>query len=151
MVSIALVGQEVFFFLTSAECLKALNINKCIHADNGDGSGRFLKRWTGAGVWLGPRRRRLLTFERGDHAGAPLLQEALELLPRPLQHGVVLDVAAQVPVVLLKQAVPGQATVLPVRTTQTHTHYDGGERPVAPKAKQATRNLSLYVFNRHFR
>lgn len=95
------------------------------------GSVRFLKSWSGAGLW----RRLLLTFERGDHAGAPLLQEALELLPRPLQHGVVLDVAAQVPVVLLKQAVPGQATLLPVHTAHTHTdtytHCDGDERPVA--------------------
>lgn len=70
--------------------------------------------------------RELLTFERGDHAGAPLLQEALQLLPGSLQHGVVFDVAAQVPVVLHEQAVPGQAASLAVRTehTQTHTHTD---------------------------
>lgn len=74
----------------------------------------------GAGLSLGPRQL-APTFERGDHAGAPLLQEALELLPGPLQHGIVVDVAAKVPVVLLKQAVPGQATLLPIHTGNTHT------------------------------
>lgn len=56
------------------------------------------------------------TFERRDHARTPLLQEALQLLPGSLQHRVVLDVAAQVPVVLPEEAVPGGTAQQPVRT-----------------------------------
>lgn len=83
-------------------------------------------RCTGDNLTRGALRE-LPTFERGDHAGAPLLQEALQLLPGSLQHGIVLDVAAQVPVVLHEQAVPGQAASLAVRTENTHTHtvHDG--------------------------
>lgn len=85
------------------------------------GAGRVSSEKSWEFCWTWPRTL-LLTFERGDHAGAPLLKEALQLLPRPLQHSVVLDVAAQIPVVVLKQAVPGQATLLPVRTGHKHQH-----------------------------
>lgn len=64
----------------------------------------------------------VVTFERRDHAWTSLLQEALELLPGSLQHWVVLDVAAQVLVVLFEQTVPRQTALQAVRTEHTHAH-----------------------------
>lgn len=77
---------------------------------------------TGSGRRSEPRRMAAFTFERGDHARTPLLQEALQLLPGSLQHRVELDVAAQVLVVLLEETVPGRPALQPVRTQRTHTY-----------------------------
>lgn len=63
----------------------------------------------------------------------------------------MLDVAAQIPVVVLKQAVPGQATLLPVHTGHKHTHTqmlnDADERTATPQATNL--ELVTYAFNWH--
>lgn len=59
------------------------------------------------------------TFEGGNHTRTSLLQEDLQLLPGPLQHRVVLQVAAQVNVVPPKQAVPGRPALQPVGPVDT--------------------------------
>lgn len=115
-------------------------------APSGGGTQTVKHRCTGDHLTRGALRE-LPTFERGDHAGAPLLQEALELLPGSLQRSVVLDVAAQVPVILHEQAVPGQAASLAVRTEHTQFMMEMDSWLDIMKAPKIIYNMTRY---KHF-